>query len=70
MAHRQPTRRECVELGVAGRIMIICDDCGAAIDALRGFWLDEFGAGRVYAGRVLCPACYDKHRQEIHEEER
>ena len=57
---------EALQLGVG--IMIICDECGRAIDKLgdEGFWRDLYESDKMYTGRALCPSC---HEADVHERE-
>lgn len=66
MSHRPPRFSEALQLGLGPNGMVIeCDACGDAIDAFpEGEWTERVTAGTMYAGRVLCPDCYRRERDE------
>ena len=66
MATRSTHLSEAMQLGVG--IMIICDECGRAIDKLgdEGVWRRLYDVGGMYAGRALCVSC---HEADVHEQE-
>ena len=70
MATRQPHLSESINLGLGTDGLIIeCDECGRVIDAIHGFWRDEFEDGLIYAGEVLCWRCKEKKEEASNDDE-
>ncbi len=63
MATRAPKLSEAIELGLRHPALIVeCDHCKRSIDAIHGFWLEEFNNGNLYNPPVLCWRCKEEEQ--------